>query len=148
MARFAVGLLIISVCSGEWKITLCVVKGVLVNLSDILTAPLVLGMAFLTFPLLFQPSVIASFLPDIGPNIFMAVLTKSRLSRLVESFMTFGAILFPFGVALNDLAWHESGFNRVGECGGWEKTGEAEGKEEKRVVARRTHENGSIHHEV
>lgn len=53
---------------------------------------------------------------DVFPDIFVAILAKPGLSRFVEPFVTFRAVLFPFRMPLDDLARHQRRFKTVGPC--------------------------------
>ena len=54
---------------------------------------------------------------DILSNVFVAIEAESRLRRLVEALVALGAVFFPFGMARDHLAWHQSGFDIVGPGG-------------------------------
>ena len=106
VAGFALGFLRVGVAACESKVRLGVVEGGFVDRRNVLFSPLVVGMALAAFPLLFQPAMKALLAFDILADVFMAVLAQLSLRRLVEPFMALGAGLFPFGVSLDDLAWH------------------------------------------
>jgi hypothetical protein len=53
---------------------------------------------------------------DVFPDIFVAILAEPSLSRFVEPFVAFCAVLFPFRMPLDDLARHQRRFKTVGPC--------------------------------
>lgn len=146
VAGLALGFLGVGVGPCEGKTRLSVVEGSVVDRRDVLLSPLMLSMAFATFPLCFQPAMKVLLAFDILADAFMAVLAQLSLRRLIEPLVAFGAGLLPFRVPLNDLARHEGGFKRVGKCRSWKETREEEGGEEKRLVAKMAHEHRSSHH--
>ena len=52
-------------------------------------------------------------LRDIGAYILMAILAELSLCGFVESLMTLGAVVLPFGMSLDDLSGHERRFQIV-----------------------------------
>ncbi len=49
----------------------------------------------------------ALLLLDVLADVFVAILAERILRSLVEAFVTFGAIFFPFGMAFDHLSWHQ-----------------------------------------
>jgi len=90
------------------------IEGLLRDRRNVLRSAFVFGVTFLAFPLLFETPVGSLFYLDVLSNVFVAIETEDRLRRFVEPLMAFGTAVFPLGVALDHLAWHEGGFNRVG----------------------------------
>ena len=82
-----------------------------VDRGDVFAPAFMLGVAFLALALFFQSSVETLFLRDIGSHLFMAVLAELGLCAFIEALMAFGAVFFPFGMALNDLPRHERCLN-------------------------------------
>jgi len=87
------------------------------NRGDIFRSTLVLRVTLLTVPLFFKPSVGALLLLDVLADVFVAILAERILRRLVEAFMTLGAIFLPFRMTFNHLPWHQRRLNVV--CPGW-----------------------------
>ena len=78
-------------------------------------------VALPAFLLFFETSVEALLLIDVVADVFVAIKTEGRLRRFIEPLMAQGACLFPFGMALDDLTWHESRFDSVGPSGAHEQ---------------------------
>ena len=74
VAGFALGFLGIGVGPCERKTCLGVIEGGFVDRRDVLLSSLVVGMAFATFPLFFQPAMKVLLAFDILADVFMAVL--------------------------------------------------------------------------
>ena len=106
VAGFALGFLGIGVGPCEGKVRVSVIEGGFVDRRDVLFSPLVVGMAFATFPLFFQPAMKVLLAFDILADVFMAVLAQLSLRRLIEPLVAFGAFFLPLGMALNHLAGH------------------------------------------
>ena len=120
---FVTGLALDLLCVGmgtlEREVRAFVVECLVRNRGDILRSTLVLRVALLTVPLFFEPSVGALLLLDVPSDIFVTVPTEGILRRFVEAFVTLGAILLPFGVAFDDLPWHQRRLDVLcpGRCG-------------------------------
>lgn len=106
VTRLAFDLLGVGMHSTERKVRLPVVEGLAVDRRNVLAAPLMLRMALLAF-FAFLPSAMKTSLRlDVLTDIRMTILTELRLRRLVEPLVALRALLFPFGVPLNDLPGH------------------------------------------
>ncbi len=97
----------------EREIRPLVIERLFGHRGDILTPAFVLRMAVFAGSLFLETPVQTLFAIDILPHIFVAVETEGGLGRFIEPFMAFGAVFFPFGVALNHLSRHERGFDSI-----------------------------------
>ena len=71
--------------------------------------------------LFLETPVEALLLIDVVADVFVAIKTEGRLRRFIEPLMAQGAVLFPLGMPLDDLAWHEGGFDGPCLCPSREK---------------------------
>ena len=115
--RFVTGLafhlLGIRMRTAQGKIGLCMIERLFVDWSDVLSSAFVVGVTFLALALFLQTSVKSLLLRDIGAYILMAILAELSLCGFVESLMTLGAVVLPFGMSLDDLSGHERRFQIV-----------------------------------
>lgn len=116
MAGFALGLPGVGVGASERKIGLLMVENRFVDRRDMFGPSLVFRMAVLAFPLLHLSAVKALLALHILADHFVAIQAKTGLRCLVESFMAFCAIVFPFRMALNDLARHQRRLETISPC--------------------------------
>lgn len=88
------------------------IKHFFVQYNDIDIASFMVGMTVTTFDVVdFTTFPVESFLvEEIFPDFFMAVETKASLGFLAEWFMAFLAIVFIFGMSLNDGTRHHKMF--------------------------------------
>lgn len=116
VAGLALDLLGVGMGSLEREVRPLVIERLVRHRSDIFRSSLMLRVAFLTVPLLFEPSVEALLLLDVLADVFVAILAERILRPFVEAFVTFGAVFFPFGMAFDHLPWHQRRFKTVGPC--------------------------------
>jgi len=74
-------------------------------------------MAFPAFLLFLQAAMKPLLAFHILTDFFMTILAQLGLRRLVKPLMAFGAVFFPFRMALDHLAWHQGRFQTVGPGG-------------------------------
>lgn len=73
-------------------------EGQFCDRRNVLRSALVVRVAFLAFPLLFETPVRSLLLRDVRTNVFVTILAEGILRRLVESLVALGAVFFPFGM--------------------------------------------------
>lgn len=110
---FALDLLGVRMRAVKGKISLQVVERQFVDRGDVFGPAFVLGVAFFTLALFLQSSVKAALLCDVGAHVLVTVLAELRLCGFVEALVASGAVLFPFGMAFDNLPGHERRFNIV-----------------------------------
>ncbi len=117
MTALALRLLWIGMSCLEREVRAFMVERLVRNRRNILGPALVFGVAFLALTLFLEPAVGSLLLLDILSHVFVAVQTELCLCGLIESFMTFRAVVLPFRMPLDDLPRHQRRFNRVGAGG-------------------------------
>lgn len=95
------------------KVSLGMVKLFLVKARNLSTASFVIGVTTAA-NLRFKSSMKADLRAHISPNVLVAVLAQGRLRIAVEPDVTFLAIVFHFGMALNHLARRQDGLDALG----------------------------------
>ncbi len=104
----------------EWEVSPFMTECLIRDRCDILRSTSVVCVAVLAFTLLLHSPVRSQFLLDVLANVFVAILAERILRRFVEPLVALGAVLFPFGMTLDHLAWHQGGLDVVcqGRCAG------------------------------
>jgi hypothetical protein len=101
-------LLHMSIIEGEIRFGM--VKGGRVQWGNVGFAALVFRVALVT-GLMREPfSMNAFFLKKVGGDGFMAILAERVLCGLIESFVAFRTLFFPFHMAFKNLSWHQQEF--------------------------------------
>jgi hypothetical protein len=92
------------------------VESQLVELDDVRTAALVVGMTALAvlFPDLVFFAVKSAAFIDILFDFFVAIKTQRGLAVSVEAVMTLGTFMLDFGVSLDQFTRHDQGFDGGG----------------------------------
>jgi hypothetical protein len=114
VAGFAFKFVGVGMSAAKGEIGLRMVEVLFLDGSDILRSPLMFGMAFLAFPWFLKSPVKAMSAIDVLADVSVAVEAERRLCGFIEPLMTHGAVLFPRGMPLDYLAWHESRLDAVG----------------------------------
>jgi hypothetical protein len=96
------------------EISLCVREGLFGDGRDVFASSLMFGMALATHAGFVEAAMEAALAFDILAYFFVAVLTEAGLRGLVESFVALRAVLFPFCMPPDHLAWHQCRLDVLG----------------------------------
>ena len=94
------------VLSQQVVIAQCMIKLLLIKHRNFCIAPLMIGMTFMTVPRLVL-AMKTRLVANIGANFLVALHAKSALRLPVELDMALLAVVFPFHMCLNQLAWRD-----------------------------------------
>lgn len=98
--------------AADLKVCRPMIEALFVELYELGVTALMLRMAGLAFRIR-NPAVIPLGIAHVSANVLVAVHAKARLRGAIEADMTLGAICFEFGVAMDNLSWHQDGLETL-----------------------------------